>query len=190
MTKKSESTSALLFRAPSADDGADVWDLIRKSGPLDENSMYCNMVQCEHFSDTCVIAEIDGEIAGWISAFIPPDTPDTLFVWQVAVGEAARGGGVAKTMLTEVLARPVCADVTHLKTTITADNEASWALFNSFADTVDADLDFEPHYERDSHFRGKHATEYMVTISEIERSSIENDVPPPVGAAKDASHAN
>jgi L-2,4-diaminobutyric acid acetyltransferase len=165
--------SPVTFRAPTSEDGADVWDLIRKSGPLDENSMYCNLVQCEHFADTCVIAELDGVIVGWISAFIPPDDPHTLFVWQVAVGESARGRGVAKKMLNELFARPVCADVTGLKTTITAENEASWSLFNSFAENMDAELDHEPHYEEDTHFGGKHATEYMVTISDIDRSAAE-----------------
>ncbi len=168
----------LTFRAPTSEDGADVWDLIRKSGPLDENSMYCNIVQCDHFADTCVIAELDDEIVGWISAFIPPDAPDTLFVWQVAVGESARGRGVAKKMLNELFERPVCADITQLKTTITADNDASWALFNSFADNMDAELDHEPHYEEDAHFGGKHATEYMVTISDIDRSTDEKPADP------------
>ncbi|WP_397544261.1 diaminobutyrate acetyltransferase [Roseovarius salis] len=168
-----QSSASLTFRAPTSGDGADVWDLIRKSGPLDENSMYCNMVQCDHFADTCVIAELDGEIVGWISAFIPPDEPDALFVWQVAVGESARGRGVAKKMLDQLFERPACAEVTKLKTTITADNDASWALFNSFADNMDAELDHEPHYKEDAHFGGKHATEYMVTISDIDRTAAE-----------------
>ena len=167
MTAASTTKSPITFRTPSSEDGMEVWDLIRKAGPLDENSVYCNLIQCDHFAETCVIAELDGSIVGWISAFIPPDTPDTLFVWQVAVGEAARGRGVAKKMLTELFAREICADVTHLKTTITGDNEASWALFNSFADSMDAELGFEAHYERDTHFAGRHATEYMVTIEDI-----------------------
>ena len=120
-----------------------------------------------------MIAELDGVIVGWISAFIPPDDPHTLFVWQVAVGESARGRGVAKKMLNELFARPVCTDVTGLKTTITAENEASWSLFNSFAENMDAELDHEPHYKEDMHFGGKHATEYMVTISDIDRSAAE-----------------
>lgn len=173
MPQTDDKTDSVTFRAPTSADGADVWELIRKSGPLDENSMYCNIVQCDHFADTCVIAELDGVIVGWISAFIPPDEPDTLFVWQVAVGETARGRGVAKKMLNELFDRPGCAEVTQLKTTITADNDASWALFNSFADKMDADLDHEPHYEEDAHFGGKHATEYMVTISDIDRTAAE-----------------
>lgn len=167
MTTASNADAPITFRPPSSEDGMDVWDLIRKAGPLDENSVYCNLIQCDHFADTCIIAELEGEIVGWISAFIPPDTPDTLFVWQVAVGEAARGRGVAKKMLTQLFAREVCAGVVNLKTTITGDNNASWALFNSFADAMDAELDFEAHYERDTHFAGRHATEYMVTIEDI-----------------------
>lgn len=171
MSHTDDRTDTVTFRAPTSADGADVWDLIRECSPLDENSMYCNLVQCDHFGDTCVIAELDGQIVGWVSAFIPPDEPDTLFVWQVAVGGAARGLGVAKRMLTHLLAREACAGITTLKTTITADNDASWALFNSFADRMDGDLDYEAHYKRDNHFDGKHATEYMVTIEDIDRAA-------------------
>ncbi|WP_026759133.1 diaminobutyrate acetyltransferase [Sediminimonas qiaohouensis] len=183
MHNTEEHQKSVTFRAPTSEDGSDVWDLIRSSGPLDENSIYCNLVQCEHFADTCVIAELDGEIVGWISAFIPPDEADTLFVWQVAVGEAARGRGVAKKMLAELFARPACADVTQLKTTITADNAASWALFNSFAENMDAELEREPHYERDAHFGGKHATEYMVTIGEFAQDES-------AASEEEATHAN
>lgn len=191
MDTPAEHAPELTFRPPSSEDGADVWDLIRRSGPLDENSMYCNIIQCDHFADTCVIAELDGEIVGWISAFVPPDAPDTLFVWQVAVGEAARGRGVAKKMLTQLLQRDACSEVTRLKTTITADNEASWALFNSFAEKMDADLEYEAHYKRDSHFGGKHATEYMVTIGEFDPEAAEPDADAPSApTAKEAPHAN
>src|SRR6056297_2292116 len=59
--------------------------------------------------------------------------------------------GVAKRMLTHLLARQACAGITTLKTTITADNDASWELFNSFADRMDGDLGYEAHYKRDNH---------------------------------------
>jgi len=175
MTTASEREDALVFRAPTSDDGADVWELIRDCGPLDENSMYCNLIQCDYFGDTCVIAELDGDIVGWVSAFIPPNEPETLFVWQVAVGEKARGMGVARKMLTHLLARECCAEVTQLKTTITKDNDASWALFNSFADRLDAKLEREPHYEEDTHFDGRQPTEYMVTIADFDASEFSKD---------------
>lgn len=159
--------ASLCLRAPAPEDGSNVWQLIRDCGPLDENSMYCNLLQCDHFAETCVLAEFGsdaGEVVGWISAYVLPAEPDTLFVWQVAVAEQARGMGLAKRMLDHLLARPVCEGVVKLKTTITKDNEASWALFHSFAAKMDAPVDVDRHFERHTHFEGRHATEYMVTI--------------------------
>lgn len=152
------------LRKPEATDGAAIWELIKSCKPLDENSMYCNLVQADHFSDTCVVAELDGEIVGWISGHIIPNE-DGLFVWQVAVSAKARGLGLGKKMLTHLIGREECAEATHLKTTITKDNEASWGLFRSFARSIGGDIDDEPHFERSEHFDDRHDTEHMVTIT-------------------------
>jgi len=45
MTAASTTKSPITFRTPSSEDGMEVWDLIRKAGPLDENSVYCNLIQ-------------------------------------------------------------------------------------------------------------------------------------------------
>ncbi len=153
------------FREPDAEDGAAIWELIAACKPLDENSMYCNLIQCDHFRDTCILAERGGEPIGWISGYVLPADPETFFVWQVAVSERARGLGLAKRMLEKLFARDVCRDVSRLQTTITKDNDASWALFRSFAEAQDAELDHEAHFESETHFQGEHDTEHMVTIS-------------------------
>ncbi|WEX08736.1 diaminobutyrate acetyltransferase [Chelativorans sp. AA-79] len=157
-------SNEIAFRTPRTEDGADVWRLIKSCEPLDENSLYCNLLQCDHFGDTCVAAERDGAIVGWISAYLMPDDPQTLFVWQVAVDESAQGQGVAKKMLRELMKRDACAQVRRLKTTITSDNAASWALFRSFARGQGAELASEPYFRKNEHFDGEHATEHMVTI--------------------------
>lgn len=154
----------ITFRKPTAEDASAVWALIKDCPPLDVNSMYCNLVQAEHFSDTCVVAERDGEIVGWISGHMIPDE-EALFVWQVAVGPKARGLGLGRRMLTHLVARDECEAAERLKTTITADNDASWGLFRSFARSIDGDLSSEPYFKRDEHFDGRHATEHMVTIT-------------------------
>lgn len=161
--------STPVLRKPCAEDGADIWELVRACKPLDENSMYCNLIQCDHFCDTCVLAEMNGEVVGWVSGYVLPDTQDTLFVWQVAVSEKARGLGLGSRMLRHLLQRDVCADVRKMQTTITRDNDASWALFRKFADTHDAEISDEPHFTKKLHFREQHSTEHMVTIDLQER---------------------
>ena len=156
--------SDLKFRMPQGSDGAGIWQLVREAGSLDENSMYCNLLQCTHFAKTCILAESAGEIAGWLSAYIPPDEPETLFVWQVCVAEHARGQGLARKLVEGVLEREACANVTSLKTTITPDNSASWALFRGVARSLGAPLDHAAHFEKDAHFGGAHETEHLVTI--------------------------
>ena len=152
------------LRKPEVTDGSAIWELVRECKPLDENSMYCNLVQADHFRDTCVVAELDGEIVGWISGHMIPNA-DTFFVWQVAVGEKARGSGLGRRMLAHLIARDECAEALSLETTITADNDASWGLFRSFARSIGGRLLDRPHFRRDDHFDGRHDTEHLVSIS-------------------------
>lgn len=152
------------LRKPEATDGAAIWELVKSCKPLDENSMYCNLVQADHFRDTCVVAELDGDIVGWVSGHIIPDQ-NALFVWQVAVSDKARGMGLGKKMLLDLIERDVCDDAKHLKTTITRANDASWALFRGFARRIGGNLTDEPHFTRDVHFEGRHDTEHMVSIT-------------------------
>ena len=161
----------LRLRKPQVTDGSAIWELVKRCAPLDENSMYCNLVQAEHFRDTCVVAELDGEVVGWVSGHMIP-AQDALFVWQVAVCPKARGLGLGKRMLRELIARDACDDAAALKTTITKDNDASWSLFRSFARSIGGALKDAPHYKSDAHFDGQHDTEHMVTISLPEAEAV------------------
>lgn len=155
---------ALTLRAPRKADGPRIWALIRSIEALDDNSLYCNLLQCSHFAGTCALAEIDGRPVGWISGYLPPEKPDTLFVWQVAVHPDLRGRGVAKRLIYALLARKACRRVRRIHSTITRDNAASWALFRAIADELDAPISDDPHFEREAHFAGRHATEHLVEI--------------------------
>lgn len=157
-------TAPTTLRKPESEDGGAIWELVRACKPLDENSMYCNLIQCDHFRDTCVVAERKGQILGWVSAYVMPNEPDTLFVWQVAVSPDARGLGLGTRMLGHILDRDACADVARMQTTITRSNEASWSLFRKFAQRSLGQLTSQAHFIRDDHFMGLHPTEYMVTI--------------------------
>jgi L-2,4-diaminobutyric acid acetyltransferase len=160
------STRDFTLRSPAPHDGPAVHDLIAACPPLDTNSLYCNLLQCSHFADTCVVATANHETepVGFVSGYIPPGDPFTLFVWQVAIAPAARGQGLGKRMLLELLARSACRAVTQLHTTITPDNRASWRLFASLARHLNAPLQSHPHFDRDTHFAGRHEAELLVVI--------------------------
>ncbi len=158
------SRTDVTLRAPRDDDGARVWDLVAACPPLDQNSLYMNLIQCTHFADTCIIAERGEAVVGWVSGHRPPNDPSAVFVWQVAVGEDGRGQGLAKRMLRALLARPAVADARRLLTTITPGNTASWALFRSLARDLDAPIEQAPWFDRERHFAGRHETEHLVVI--------------------------
>ena len=152
------------FRKPLPLDGPAITALIAACPPLDSNSAYCNLLQCTHFAQTCVVAERAGQIVGWVSGYRPPSEPSHFFVWQVAVAWQARGQRLAQRMITELLSRASVEGATHLVTTVTSDNKASWTLFEGFARRIGADLAKVPLFERDAHFAGAHDTEWQVTI--------------------------
>jgi L-2,4-diaminobutyric acid acetyltransferase len=156
-----------MLRKPDSTDGASLHRLVSQCPPLDPNSVYCNLLQCTHFRETCVAAELDGELQGFISAYIIPDRPDTLFIWQVAVGEDGRGRGLASQMLEHILQRPVCSGVNWLETTITSDNGASKALFQRLAANRRADLQETLIFDSERHFDGAHDSEWLTRIGPL-----------------------
>lgn len=162
-----EGIGELTFTKPSDKDGRAVHQLIAQCQPLDTNSLYCNLLQCTHFADSCVLVECDGRPVGFLSAYIPPGDEDTLFVWQVAVHRDMRGCGLGKEMLRELLSRPECAHVEKLQTTITRDNKPSWGLFTSFAEEIGGECQDEVLFCRKEHFSGLHASEHLLTISPL-----------------------
>ncbi|MBE0435553.1 MAG: diaminobutyrate acetyltransferase [Methylomicrobium sp.] len=149
---------------PTAEVGAQVHRLISECPPLDPNSMYCNLLQSSHFSETAVAAKIGDELVGFVSGYRIPQRPDTLFVWQVAVGEKARGQGLATRMLLAILARPVNQDINRIETTITPNNKASWALFEGLAKKLDTQIGSAVMFDKTRHFADQHETEMLVKV--------------------------
>jgi L-2,4-diaminobutyric acid acetyltransferase len=156
--------SSIALRPPRKADGAAIHALVDACKPLDLNSLYLYLLIGEHFSATSVVGEKDGNIVSLISAYVLPEKPDTIFVWQVAVGEAARGQGIAKRMLHEIVSRPACRSVRFMETTITPSNEASQALFRSFARDMQAPVDETVLFAPEDFGAGNHEQENLFRI--------------------------
>lgn len=153
-----------VFRTPNKKDGDDVHRLIALCPPLDVNSSYCNFLQSLHFSQTCVIAHCNNDIAGFISGYRKPQHPNELFIWQVAVSPKHRGKGLAFHMLQEILMRDALRDIEVVETTITDDNKGSWSLFKKLEKAHGAQGEVSTFLDEEKHFKGKHDTEYLYRI--------------------------
>lgn len=127
------SVSTIDYRPPSVEDGRRLWEIASDSQVLDVNSPFAYVLWCHDFAATSIVAEIDGRPIGFVTGYQRPDNPAVLMVWQVAVDHAARGNGVAATMLHKLFLRCASAGMVAMHTTISPDNEASQRLFASVA---------------------------------------------------------
>lgn len=175
----------LTIVAPTVDDGGDVWRIARDSGTLDLNSSYAYLLYCEDFAETCRVAMIDGEMAGFVLGHRPPDRPESVFVWQIAVDKKFRGRGLAATMLDDLVESLVRdGDLTMLEATVSDDNTASRRLFTSFAERwAEADMVRTTLFESD-HFPDGHDAERLYRIGPFE-----TDTPIPARRSNESAHA-
>lgn len=152
------------LRTPADTDGANLHALVARCKPLDENSTYCNLLQCSHFRHTSAAAEANGGLVGFVSGHRIPERPDTLFVWQVAVDRVARGHGLGRRLITNILSREQNRDIRFVETTITPGNDASFGLFRGLARRLDADIQESVMFDRHTHFNDQHDDEILLRI--------------------------
>ncbi|PCS24191.1 diaminobutyrate acetyltransferase [Candidatus Enterovibrio escicola] len=160
----SQDENPWVMRAPTLRDGIKIHDLITSCPPLDKNSTYCNFLQASHFHKTCILAEDDDKIAGFISAYLKPDVNDELFIWQVAVSPTMRGKGLAGRMLKALLMREHLQLVQAVETTITKYNDGSWNLFNKLDKANGNSGSVSVFLDEQKHFKGHHDTEFLYRV--------------------------
>lgn len=166
-------SSAVHCRAPTVDDGAAIWRLVRDSGQLDLNSSYVYLMLCQEFSATCAVAESDDGVVGFVTGYRPPQRPDTLFVWQVGTAASARGQGVASRLILEILQREASGDLRYVEATVDPDNGPSRALFSGLARKLQTGIDEQAYFEAD-HFPGEHAPEPLFRIGPFDSRHASN----------------
>jgi L-2,4-diaminobutyric acid acetyltransferase len=165
--------AAWVLRPPDPGDGAALHALIASSPPLDLNSCYAYLLHGLHFADTCLLAECDGELLAYVSAYRPPGRADTLFVWQIAVAARVRGQGLAHLLLEQLLARPACRAVRWLETTVTPDNTASARLFRGLARARGCACRVSELFSRECFGAGTHAAEQLFRIGPLLSSAVQ-----------------
>lgn len=163
----------ITLRAPTVADAAAVHGLIARSKPLDLNSTYAYLLLCHHYADTCVVAHQGDRLAGFVSGYVPPRQPDTLFIWQVAVDHSARGSGLGAQMLRHVMERDVTAAARFMHTTISPTNIASRRMFQRFANSVAAPANEDMLFDRTVFGQEDHEEEVLLKIGPFYVAALE-----------------
>jgi len=164
MTKEKTMT----FRKPKAEDGRAVYELIKNCPPLEVNTCYAYVLFCTDFADTCVIAEEEGEIVGFVAGYKPPRRANAVFVWQIAVSEKGRGKGLGRRMLEELVQRDGCKGLSYLESTVAPTNVASAKLFQGFARSIETGCEVKPWFdEKLFGAEGEHEEELLFRIGPL-----------------------
>ncbi|ASN04487.1 diaminobutyrate acetyltransferase [Virgibacillus necropolis] len=171
MTKTKDIKTEFHFRVPNKKDGAAVWELIKHTGVLDLNSSYSYLMWCEIFSETSIVAIDEGETVGFISGFIHPDTPNTLFIWQVAVHESERGRGLGTKMLFQLLQRESCENIHYVEATVSPSNTPSQNLFHGFAEKLDTNCVTGDYFSSTDFPQKGHEDELLYKIGPIQEEN-------------------
>jgi L-2,4-diaminobutyric acid acetyltransferase len=162
-----DQTADIIYRAATAADGGEMWKFVAAAGVLEQNPSYAYILLCQHFGDTCLVAEQDGEMVGFVLAYIPPRQEDTVFVWQVGVSKKVRGKGVGVRLLRHLMALPACRNVHYLEASVTPSNKASQNLFRGFAKRSNTQCKKMPFFPSEF-FPEPHESEHLYRVGPIE----------------------
>ncbi|TDD75012.1 diaminobutyrate acetyltransferase [Actinomadura darangshiensis] len=162
-----ETNADVQLQEPSLTDGPGIWRLARDSRVLDVNSPYSYTLWCRDFPDSSVVARDGAEPCGFITGYVRPARPDTFFVWQVAVDHDHRGQGLARRMLDHLADRLAPRGHRYMEATVTPDNSASTAMFESFARSRGCELVRSPLFGAEHFPEGGHEPEVLFRIGPI-----------------------
>jgi L-2,4-diaminobutyric acid acetyltransferase len=160
-------SSEINYRHPTLDDGSKIYSLVKSCPPLDVNSQYFYYILCKDFSNTCVVAEYDRNLLGFVSAYLQPEKPQSLFIWQVAVVKNERRKRLALNMLDWLIKQPKCINIQFMETTVSPLNQPSQKLFIRFAKDHNANFQTRLFLDKSNFDNESHEEEILYTISPL-----------------------
>lgn len=131
-----------IIQHPDIRDGLAIYRLVKKTKVLDVNSSYLYNLIGEHFSKTSLVVKSKNSVVGFISGYFLPQSPDTLFIWQVGVDASMRGKGLAKKLV-KTLIDTHEDKIATIHTTVSPSNVPSNKLFDSIAKQYGATIEHQ-----------------------------------------------
>ena len=139
--------------------------MVRDCEVLDTNSCYAYLLICRDFSATSLVATISDQVMGFVSAYVPPDRPDVVFVWQIGVSADARKRGIARRLLKALIDTVADREIHYLEATVTPSNTASRRLFEKVAQETGGEFRVLPGFSQADFGTPDHEPEDTIRIS-------------------------
>lgn len=155
------------LREPTENDGAKMYALVKKTKALDLNSPYSYLMWAKYFHKTSIVAVKNEDLIGFISGFLQPHEPQTLFVWQIAVDKSQRGKGLATHLLIQLLKQLENVPIRYLEATVTPSNAPSKNLFTGLADKLNTNCEVKACFSADQFPESAHEPEFLYRIGPI-----------------------
>lgn len=160
-----------IIRQPDVDDGGGIWRVAKESGVLDLNSSYLYLLLAKDFSDSCVIAELDGKIAGFVIGYRPPRRHEVVFLWQIGILPSMQGRGLGKRLALSFLHSPGARGAALLETTVAPSNTASRALFLAIARQLGVECRVSPCFSAHQFPEPGHEDEELYRIGPLPQTA-------------------
>src|SRR5699024_3967105 len=129
---------------------------------------YSYLMWGKYFNKTSIVAERDHELIGFITGFLQPNTPNTLFIWQIAVDSTHRGKGLASALIKNLLHQLKDHDVRLLEATVTPSNIPSSNLFKSIATSSEANCEISKCFLSEQFPESSHEDELTYRIGPLQ----------------------
>ena len=155
----------VLLRAPSAQDGHRIYGALKLWGGLDLNSTYACLLMCDRFAAQSALAEVEGQLVGFVVGLATCEAPGALFVWQVGVAPEMRGQRIGRTLIDHILKRDT-ARYRYVEAHVGPNNAASMRLFESIARDLKAPFAAHEDYPA-AWFPAGHDAEHLVRIGPL-----------------------
>lgn len=157
----------IVIRPPELTDGPAITAMARESATLDVNSDYAYLLMCTHFATTCAIAHKGDESAAFVTGYIPPNKPETLFIWQICVRPAYRRLGLGLLLIESLLQRTDCKNVRYVAASINPSNHASQKMFHSLAKHHHTECQMRPFFSKDLFGSSNHEEELLYRVGPL-----------------------
>lgn len=129
---------AITLRPARERDAAAVTALAASCPPLDGYQLHQYSIFLRHFGDWCWVSDRDNEgethaLAGYVVAMPTTTSPDTVFLWEIAVDPALRGESLAQQLVAQVETRARERGFARVELTVDPTNAPSLRLFERLA---------------------------------------------------------